>query len=186
MRADARANHRDIIVAASQLMRQEGPEVSLRAVANEAGVGVATLYRHFPTRLHLLAAVVEDTEERVRGIAQDFHSGLGTVEQRWQRFTREVANLNLMTVSRTVRAAFLEEDSPHRARMLAVESSVESIMDEAVVAARASGLVGEDVSGLRFLVGLLMVSRPLTPEVEDALPGQQEWLLNLYLRGLRP
>ncbi|MDQ8045891.1 MAG: TetR family transcriptional regulator [Solirubrobacteraceae bacterium] len=56
-RSDAAANRQKILQAAHFQFAQDGPEASLNEVARRAGVGVATLYRHFPTREDLVAAV---------------------------------------------------------------------------------------------------------------------------------
>jgi AcrR family transcriptional regulator len=54
-RADARENRERLLEAARDLFRAEGVDVPLREVARRAGVGPATLYRHFPTKQALLA-----------------------------------------------------------------------------------------------------------------------------------
>jgi AcrR family transcriptional regulator len=59
-RADATANARSLVSAARELFGEHGPEVALDVVARRAGVGNATLYRHFPTRADLLVAVYAD------------------------------------------------------------------------------------------------------------------------------
>lgn len=56
-RRDATANRERILAAASEAFRRSGMAVDMRAVAAAAGVGVGTLYRHFPTREHLVQAV---------------------------------------------------------------------------------------------------------------------------------
>jgi AcrR family transcriptional regulator len=69
LRADA-ARNRARLVEAARTLFLSGPadaEVSLEQVAREAGVGIGTLYRHFPTRLDLLEAVYRD---EVDGLAQ--------------------------------------------------------------------------------------------------------------------
>jgi AcrR family transcriptional regulator len=55
MRADARRNREKLLEAAAELFASEGTDVSLETVAKRAGVGIGTLYRHFPTRDALLA-----------------------------------------------------------------------------------------------------------------------------------
>lgn len=55
MRADARRNREKLLEAAAELFAAEGTDVSLEAVAKRAGVGIGTLYRHFPTREALIA-----------------------------------------------------------------------------------------------------------------------------------
>lgn len=55
-RADARRNHEKLLTAATELFASAGTDVSLDAVAKRAGVGIGTLYRHFPTRDALVEA----------------------------------------------------------------------------------------------------------------------------------
>lgn len=59
-RADAARNAELLVKAAKELFDEHGPEVALDRIARRAGVGNATLYRHFPTRADLLIAVYED------------------------------------------------------------------------------------------------------------------------------
>jgi AcrR family transcriptional regulator len=60
LRSDAQRNRERLIVAARELVAEVGSEVALDDVARRAGVGNATLYRHFPTRAELLAALYTD------------------------------------------------------------------------------------------------------------------------------
>ena len=57
MRADAKRNYDKIVAAARETFAENGSSTSLEAVASRAGVGIGTLYRHFPTRQALLEAV---------------------------------------------------------------------------------------------------------------------------------
>ncbi|MFI1380032.1 TetR/AcrR family transcriptional regulator [Embleya sp. NPDC020886] len=59
-RADAARNARRLVAAAKELFDAHGPDAALDDIAKRAGVGNATLYRHFPTRSELLAAVYAD------------------------------------------------------------------------------------------------------------------------------
>lgn len=60
MRADARRNYERLVAAARQSFEEHGPEAPLDDIARRAGVGAGTLYRHFPTRTDLVAAVYQD------------------------------------------------------------------------------------------------------------------------------
>ncbi|MEV4001646.1 helix-turn-helix domain-containing protein [Actinomadura sp. NPDC049753] len=60
MRADARRNVGRILAAAEALIAEDGAEASLEKIARRAGVGSATLHRHFPSRRALLEAVFKD------------------------------------------------------------------------------------------------------------------------------
>ena len=60
MRADARRNYDLLVHAARDAFRDTEADTSLEQIAKRAGVGIGTLYRHFPTRLALLEAVYRD------------------------------------------------------------------------------------------------------------------------------
>ncbi|HKD88911.1 MAG TPA: helix-turn-helix domain-containing protein, partial [Streptosporangiaceae bacterium] len=56
MRADALRNRDQLLAAAVEAFSREGPEVTLESIAKDAGVGIGTLYRHFPSREALVDA----------------------------------------------------------------------------------------------------------------------------------
>lgn len=58
MRSDAGRNHERILDAASRCFSRDGPECGLAAIAKEAGVGSATMFRHFPAKQDLIEAVL--------------------------------------------------------------------------------------------------------------------------------
>ncbi|MDT5359088.1 MAG: hypothetical protein QOC69_850, partial [Mycobacterium sp.] len=60
MRADARRNYERLVAQASAVVREAGADASLEEIARRAGVGSATLHRHFPSRGALLEAVFRD------------------------------------------------------------------------------------------------------------------------------
>ncbi|MDW3218226.1 MAG: helix-turn-helix domain-containing protein [Acidimicrobiales bacterium] len=64
MRADARRNRERLLAAAVELALEIGGEPSRDAIAQRAGVGIGTLYRHFPDQQALLRAVVVDVLDR--------------------------------------------------------------------------------------------------------------------------
>ncbi|HEX7303808.1 TetR/AcrR family transcriptional regulator [Lentzea sp.] len=58
MRADAKANHDRLLAVAGTVITEHGTDASMRDIARKAGVGLATLQRHFPTRESLLEALL--------------------------------------------------------------------------------------------------------------------------------
>jgi AcrR family transcriptional regulator len=60
MRSDARRNYDHLVVAARKVFAEHGGGASMEAIAKEAGVGVGTLYRHFPKRIDIVEAVYRD------------------------------------------------------------------------------------------------------------------------------
>ena len=69
-RADAVRNRTAILEAAKQLVTEQGAEVAMGEIARVAGVAVGTLYRHFPNKADLLAAVVNEYVEALADDAQ--------------------------------------------------------------------------------------------------------------------
>src|SRR5947209_14469839 len=65
LRADARRNREAVIAAAKQLFADRGLDAQMPDVAKAANVGVGTVYRHFPTKDHLIAALAADRFERL-------------------------------------------------------------------------------------------------------------------------
>lgn len=60
MRADAQRNYKQLVKTAKNIFNAQGAFIPLETIAKQAGVGIGTLYRHFPTRKSLLEAVYAD------------------------------------------------------------------------------------------------------------------------------
>jgi AcrR family transcriptional regulator len=77
LRADAARNRARILAAASDQFAAHGPEAGMDEIAAAAGVAVGTLYRHFPTKADLVAAV---SESHMAGVADDVEASLARVD----------------------------------------------------------------------------------------------------------
>jgi AcrR family transcriptional regulator len=71
LRADAQRNREKLLAAASELFAQSGTDVPLETVAAHAGVGIATLYRNFPTRDALVEAAYRSEVAHITGAAAE-------------------------------------------------------------------------------------------------------------------
>jgi AcrR family transcriptional regulator len=71
LRADAQRNYDKLLAAARDAFAEDGTAATLDDIAHRAGVGIATLYRHFPTRQHLLEAVYVDEVQAMARSAAD-------------------------------------------------------------------------------------------------------------------
>lgn len=71
LRADARRNRDRLVAAASAVIAEAGTGASLEEIARRAGVGSATLHRHFPRRAELLEAVLRDSVQALCARAED-------------------------------------------------------------------------------------------------------------------
>jgi AcrR family transcriptional regulator len=74
MRADAQKNYDQLLVTAREVFADQGAEASLRDIARRAGVGLGTLYRHFPTREALLEALLASSFDMLAARARDLET----------------------------------------------------------------------------------------------------------------
>src|SRR5689334_23342669 len=101
-RADAIRNRDRVLQAAKAVFSAGGPEASLEAVARQAGVGIGTLYRHFPTREALFEAVYRREVQQLSELAEQLKSDASPVDalRRWLRSNVEfVATKKGMTAA---------------------------------------------------------------------------------------
>src|SRR5690348_1620552 len=84
-RADAVRNRERLLEAAKAVFSVGGPDASLEAVAKRAGVGIGTLYRHFPTREDLFEAVYRREVEQLSELAEQLKNARDPVDalRRW-------------------------------------------------------------------------------------------------------
>ena len=79
-RTDALRNRERILEIAKQAFTRSGANASLDDIAKDAGVGAGTLYRHFPTRDALLAAVYQSEVEKLAGAQRKFAETMAPIE----------------------------------------------------------------------------------------------------------
>lgn len=186
MRSDARANREAVVTAAAAEIATRGIDISLTAVAEAAGVGIATLYRNFPTREDLIRAVLADLEERMLAAIQHYQPEIDAdPEAGWEAFVQAVADLRPGALAPAFAAEFVTDDhlsralEERRARSLA---AVQQILDRA----KRAGLVREDLTAVQFQMGIASITRPLPDVGVPRLTEHEAWLMEVYLRGLRP
>jgi AcrR family transcriptional regulator len=88
MRTDAKKNYDHLLEVARDVVAEQGAEASLRDVARKAGVGIGTLYRHFPTREALLEALLRKSFDRVTVRAGELETS-GSADGALQSWLRE-------------------------------------------------------------------------------------------------
>jgi AcrR family transcriptional regulator len=95
LRADARANRDALLRAARSLYMERGPDVPLEEIAQHAGVGRATVYRHFATRDDLQFALVAQTVEAIERLALE----LPEAPESFLKLFRQVVRLQAESIS---------------------------------------------------------------------------------------
>lgn len=178
-RADAVRNRERVLEAAKVVFNAGGPEASLEAVAKRAGVGIGTLYRHFPTREALFEAVYRREVAQLSELAEQLKNAKDPVDalRRWLRSGVEfvatkkgmMAALALAVQSSSELAAF---------SMDRLTQAIGSLLDRAVAAGEMRGDVSpEDL--LRAFFGMCYIHDQ---------PGWQASvlrLLDVFVDGLR-
>ena len=153
-RADALRNRERVLEAAKAVFNAGGPEASLEAVARQAGVGIGTLYRHFPTREDLFEAVYRREVEQLSELAEQLKSAKDPVDalRRWLR-----SNVQFVATKKGMAAAlaltFQSTSELAAFSMDRLTKAIGSLLDRAV----AEGRMRADVSPedlLRALVGM--------------------------------
>ncbi|MFJ7066680.1 TetR/AcrR family transcriptional regulator [Streptomyces sp. NPDC101115] len=180
MRADARRNHERLLAEARAAFAAQGTDASLEDIARRAGVGIGTLYRHFPTREELLGAVFRDGLEELLDRSAELAGSSDPCAALvgWLRtliaHAGEYRGLSvaLMSASYGRSSALAECSEPLRAageRLLA--------------RAREAGTVRADVSigDLMKLTNAIALAAERSPEDPDLA----DRLLDLTVRGLR-
>src|SRR5215472_7584984 len=153
-RVDAARNRERVLEAAKAVFSAGGADASLEAVARRAGVGIGTLYRHFPTREALFEAVYRREVEQLGELAEQLKSEAAPVEalRRWLRSNVEfVATKKGMAAALALAVHGSSELSAYTFDRLT--KAVGALLDRAVAAGRIRSDVGP-ADLLRTLVGM--------------------------------
>jgi len=153
-RADSVRNRERVLKAAKAVFAVGGPTGSLEAVARQAGVGVGTLYRHFPTRQTLFEAVYRHEVEQLVELAEQFGTDLPPLEalRRWMH-----ANVEFVATKKGMSAALAV--AVHASSDLTAYSMdrLGRVLGTLLRRAVEAGVVRGDISAediLRTIVGL--------------------------------
>ena len=168
LRADAQRNRAALLTAALEAFQERGSAASLEDIARRAGVGVGTLYRHFPTRQDLIEAVYVDEVESLCRSAGDGEGGTSwdALVQWFDRFVHYVATKRAL-VDEMV--ATIGMDSPvFRTCHEAIFAAGEPLLARA----QADGHVRPDVTfhdAIRIVSGVSMIRNSTPEEVRRVL-----------------
>jgi AcrR family transcriptional regulator len=174
-RADARRNRERVLAAAREAFAAGGEATSLEEVARRAGVGIGTLYRHFPNRQALLEALyVNEVEQVCRSAAQ-----LEDAEP-WQAFSEWFERLIGYLATKRALASellnYLDEDAP---LFKECRSGLYAAGEPLLKRAQEAGVVRTDVEFPQVMHMVVGISKIPSDR------GQIEHILRIALDGLR-
>ena len=175
-RADARRNYDKLTAAARDAFTEDGTSASLEDIARRAGVGIGTLYRHFPTRQHLLEAVYVDEVEAMSRQAEEL-----TELPPWEALSEWLHRYVGFAATKRALAeellAYTDKDAPVFASCrTAVTDAGELLLRRA----QDAGVARKDTSFMdvgRMISGIAAI--------RNAEPDEIERILELALDGLR-
>ena len=153
MRSDARRNRDRLTEVAIAAFRDEGLDVAVDEIARRSGVGVATLYRHFPAKSDLILAVVHTVLDDLEAAA-DAALAAPPADATLERFFR--AALGQHCRNRGFLAALAEQDLPPEARTALIARAT-AILEPIVAAGHRTGTLRPDLDATDLLVFVRML-----------------------------
>lgn len=179
LRADATRNREQLLEVATRVFASSGAETSMRAIAREAGVGIGTLYRHFPTRECLVEAVYRDQVVRLTDGARQLLAEMAPAAamRRWMDLFGEwIAAKNGML---DTLPAVIESGAVGHARTRdELLNAISAILD----AGRAAGELRRDVTAEEIAASLIGIFTVARQSGHAVTAGR---LLDILLDGLR-
>ncbi len=179
-RADALRNRERIVSAAREMFVESGPEVPLDEIARRAGVGNATLYRHFPDRTelihHVVVSVLSRTADRARAVIAEEADPFDAL----RRFVHAAADERIGALCPMLADGFDREHPELLAGRERLEGAVDSLMRRA----RQAGRLRDDVAVGDLLVALSQLTRPLPGSACMNFDQFVHRHLQLFLDGL--
>jgi AcrR family transcriptional regulator len=177
-RADARRNHELLVEAARRVFADAGPGAPMEAVARQAGVGVGTLYRHFPTRIDLVEAVYRsDVDELVASAEKAVHE-----HDPWDAVSSFLeAFVRYAQAKRSLLSALHDAFEKRPDLRLASRERIDYAFNLVIARGQEAGVVRADVDGADVMA--LVVPVCSASGVSD---DQATRLMRMVLDGLRP
>ncbi|WP_433889934.1 TetR/AcrR family transcriptional regulator [Streptomyces sp. CA-111067] len=181
LRADATRNRERIVAAAREAVVELGPDVPLDEVARRAGVGNATLYRHFTDRAELIREVTCSVMAQTAQRAEDALAEEPDAFAALRRFVFEAAEERIGAICPLLSDVFDRLDPAVVAQVERLERSITAIMDRA----QRSGQLRTDIAVGDLMVAVTQLSRPLPGTGCLGFERFVQRHLQLFLDGLR-
>jgi AcrR family transcriptional regulator len=177
MRADARRSRAKLLEAATAAFAENGADAPLDDIARRAGVGIGTLYRHFPTRVDLQAAVFRSQVQSVCATADDLIVN-ATPEQAFAGWLH--AMVGYLITKRGLAQALIGALGKDSELMSGCWKAMHDTAERLLTHAQKTGVLRRDVSSqdvLRLVHGIAVAT--------ERAPEDTDRLMALMLDGLR-
>lgn len=179
LRSDAAANRERVLAAAAVAVRRDGERVPMATIAEQAGVGIGTLYRHYPTRGALLSALSRRSWDLVLDHARTAACDDGPAAD-------AIAQFFAQTIAARDDLILPLHGGPvsHDAETLALRARIRELIEQVLARGRRDGSVRADATATDIIITGAMLAQPL-PHVTDwdRLARRQA---EIYIAGLAP
>jgi AcrR family transcriptional regulator len=139
LRSDARRNRERLVASARELFASEGIDVPVEEITQRAGLGMGTLYRHFPTKEELVDAVLEDAFGQLVQVAEQ----AAEQEDAWLGFTDFLeAALSLHAANRGLKDILATREGGMRAQ--AMRARIQPLLRRMIERAQEQGALRPD------------------------------------------
>lgn len=180
LRADAQRNRASVLLGARKAFREEGLDAEMASIARRAGVGVGTVYRHFPTKEALLEALTLDHFDRLADIVEGVEA---REEDPWTALERHIWETATHTAEDVGMCEVLSQ-APTTAEMAAAHRLRQASW-RIVEKAKAAGVVRADATADDIPLMMCGFGRIAAAQRAGAPMGWQRYL-EIMLDGLRP
>lgn len=180
MRADARRNYERLLAEAGRAFAEHGADTSLDDIAKRAGVGNATLYRHFATREALLEAVYRDEIDQLSNLAYASGDGPDTLAALQHWILTAVTRSKVHSGLRGLLVLALRDERDELRSWC--RETILTAADYVLTRAQQAGTVRPDLSALSMLQ---LVNSVVIAAEQSGAGGQAEHLISLVFDGLR-
>jgi AcrR family transcriptional regulator len=178
-RADAQRNLGALLDAAKAVFATAGVDAPAKEITDRAGVGVGTLYRHFPQRSDLVLAVLKHEIDACAEAGPQLSANLSptaALSQWIDRYTELVATKVGLA------SALQSADTAHQALREHFYLRMSPVLETLLAAARATGQIRADVAADDVLHAVALLCHP----VPGQEPGYGRHLVGIFVDGLRP
>ena len=180
LRADAERNRRKLLEAAHRVFADRGLDAGVDEIAREAGVGMGTLYRRFPTKDDLVEAILE---ERFSLLAARFDEA-AAIDDAWEAFCACAGALAGAIAEDRGFFQVVNESIERLPRIASLRARMLASLEPVVARAQEAGVVRDDV-GAADIPGLCAVAARLPRWKLEQRPDVWRRYLAIVLDGLR-
>ncbi|GAA1531324.1 AcrR family transcriptional regulator [Microbacterium ginsengiterrae] len=184
MRSDAARRRQSIITSARHLFAERGGDVPLETVAAESGVGIATLYRNFSSRDHLVRAVIDDIVQQILDVVAEADAAAATdPTSAWTGLIDRLmrTELGALTDGLGVGTSTPTDPGSTGSALAAIQQPALDALDGLLTRLQSGRVIRDDITALGTVAAIATITRPQVATIRAAAPEVPAQLAAAYL-----